>query len=247
MRIAPTLHVVVTAVLFSVSPVHADTAGSQLVTVTPSHVFAPPGFDDNDPHTEVMVTGYLPSTCYKMGAVDYKIDTRKKTITLKAQAHYFPGSWCVFALVPYTVPVDFRRLKANDYTIQAETEKGEIQAMGNLPVAISTNQGPDDHLYASVKDIGFAGKPQNGKAMLRIEGTLGNSCMFLDEIKILKRKNDVIEVLPLAETREGEICMPILKPFIAETEVEIESATPFLVHVRSLNGMALNRIFEFEN
>jgi hypothetical protein len=85
----------------------------------------------------------------------------------------------------------------------------------------------------------------NGTRQVRLSGSLPSSCATLKEVKVIHKNADVFEVLPSVEVPMNEICSPVLRPF--QTTIDLGTATKgdALVHVRSLNGQAVNRVLKF--
>lgn len=59
------------------------------------------------------------------------------------------------------------------------------------------------------------------------------------------RAENAIEVLPVAEMRQGETCRPLLRPFRTQVRIQGRDASGMtLVHFRSLNGQAVNKVID---
>jgi hypothetical protein len=69
--------------------------------------------------------------------------------------------------------------------------------------------------------------------------------MNLDRVQVLYRVPNVIEVLPYVEYKSGANCIQSSRPF--ETQVAIQSPWrgKSLIHIRSLNGQSINKVYEF--
>lgn len=209
----------------------------EVVVLKPDHVFAPPGFDDND-STQIILAGDLPSTCFKVGNVLKKIDKAKKVITLTSTGLFYDGCWCLQTLVPFLQVVDVGVLKSGQYKVLVESPEGGRFRATALPVAVSKSSQPDDFLYMPVTEASVEMTGSHGS--LTLSGELSSDCMWYRETKVLYRSPNLIEVLPIADSR-GE-CKPKTTPFKVTVELDSPWRGPTLIHIRSLNGHSVNRL-----
>ncbi|MEZ4871449.1 MAG: hypothetical protein R2827_04215 [Bdellovibrionales bacterium] len=101
----------------------------------------------------------------------------------------------------------------------------------------------DDFLYAPISGASY---DKNTK-MLTLKGNFSNSCLEMKNILVRRPAgsgNNVIEVLPEAVLKHESICTPELGEFPHSQNVSLENMGEgrVLVHVRSLNGQAINVI-----
>ncbi len=112
--------------------------------------------------------------------------------------------------------------------------------MAKLPVAPALTASPDEFLYASVTDVDL-----ENRDLLRLRGTFTDGCTSVSDVTVLYRSPNIIELLPKVTRAPGRPCPSVMVPF--ETRVRLES--PWrgitLLHVRTMNGQALNRAAEF--
>lgn len=211
-----------------------------LVPQEPEHVFTPLGFDSND-NSQVVLYGTLPNTCYKVGPIRYRVDQKKKAVFVQSTAYHYPGHWCAEVMVPYQQVVNLGILKEGNYDISVASRDGSYQNMGKLPVSTATSTKPDENLYAPVEQV-FLRKGDGGASSeVVVSGVFRNTCMQLKELQVTYRPNRVIEVLPLAQIRRTN-CAPEMRPFTATAVLSGLAKGKALIHVRSLNGQALNQV-----
>jgi len=219
-------------------PARADMG--ELVPLTDTrNVFVPVGFDDND-ETTVVLDGYLPDPCHRLRQPDVQIDAQKKTVTITPFGERFQG-YCPDFIVPYHQIVSLGKLRASDYTVRVLGT--DLQQP--LAVTVAKNPGPDDYLYAPI-DRAEVLKTGHGKMQARLHGRFTDTCLVIEEVKV-KNSGKTIEVLPimklLARPPHGLPCRPIERPFTAKVDLPQLAAGRYLLHVRSLNGQAVNEIF----
>jgi hypothetical protein len=226
---------ILASLLVSGATAKADIPGSgDLVNVEARYVFAPEGFDDND-ETVIVLDGYLPSGCYKLTRPEYSVDEANKTINVKPMARYFDTA-CIEALVPYQIEVKIGILAEGMYSIKVNEAVAE-----NLSIAESTSAGPDNFLYAPVDGASVA-RDDSGALTATLEGRFTNSCMTWEELKV-EDNGKTVNILPIMKI-EGSNCVAGEFPFKREVALPTSVVSGrHLLHVRSLNGNAVNHLF----
>jgi hypothetical protein len=217
--------------------------------IVPEKAFIPTGFDDND-LVEIVVAGNLPSTCYSAGIFTAVPFVDEKKIVIKQEALFYPKSWCSLNLVPYRETVKVGVLPAGKYEVVFVTPEAKLAASGKtVTVGVSKITSRDEFTYAVVENVALKRVELSASSAPRkvlLEGSLVNSCMSLREVRIVQNDADVIELLPITHTStDASICQPQLRPFEVEVELPTGLSGEKLVHVRSLNGQAINRVFRF--
>lgn len=216
------------------SAAHAGTQVSgELVNIDARYVFAPLGFDDND-ETTIVVDGYLPNGCYKLTRPEMVVDNQTRTITIKPMARYFDVP-CVEALIPYHFEVKPGVLSEGTWDIKLNDDNVE-----NLEVAEATSAGPDEELYAPIDAVSVT--TNDGRLQAVLQGRFTNSCMAWQELRT-EDNGKSINILPIMEVR-GEDCTAGEYPFTKVVDLpDSINAGRHLLHVRSLNGNAINYLF----
>lgn len=228
--------------LLSVSAARAATnALPEEVDVAVREVFAPQGFDDNDEIT-LVIDGFLPDPCHQLIRPHVAIDEQGRSITVGARARRYKGA-CPDVIVPYTQEIHLGRLSAGDFRVASKDG-----ALHNaLVVKRSTNPGPDDYLYAPI-DNARVEYPSPSRWIAVLEGRFTSPCLAIDETRVLVT-GKTIQVLPImrvmTQEEAGEPCRVTEEiPFRVEAEIPyLPTDGRYLLHVRSLNGQAVNEVF----
>jgi len=213
-----------------------EPANGAVVEMPARYVFAPKGFDDND-ESVVTIDGYLPSGCYRLVRPEVNIDRNTKEVTIKPFARFFDVP-CIEALIPYSLEVQLGVLPVGEYTIKA----GTTATAEELGVAEATNAGPDDFLYAPVDEVVVLRDDATGALTAELKGRFTNSCMIWDEV-LVQDNGKTVNILPIISMSE-ENCTAGESPFrkLVALPNTITSGR-HLLHVRSLNGRAINYLF----
>ena len=214
------------------------------VSLVPSMVFAPTGFDQND-NAQIVSLGYLPNTCYKTGKTSYSINHTEKHLEINFQGTVRMDGICLMVQVPYTQEINLGRLPEGNYEVYFVSALGERVKMAVLNIAKTENSNIDEQLYMPITDA-FLENTQNAQPVLHLLGTVTNSCLRFKEVKMIQKTTSVLEVLPLAEFVEEGHCRTIQKRFELKIPILNSLKGNNLVHIRSLNGTALNLIAYFE-
>lgn len=208
-----------------------------VVTVQPDRIFTPTGFDDND-NAQVVVDGLLPNTCYKLTDGIQDIDYARRIITIEARAELADGA-CSDVLVPFTYEFNFGSLGQGDWLVR--TEDGALEK--KLHVAEASSAGPDDQMYASVDNAYVQDDGPQGYAIV-IEGTYSNTCMVWDKTQLIHKDPLVLEVLPIVKMQDRDDCQNRTIHFKGvKVRLPDISEGRFLLHVRSMSGRSVNRVF----
>jgi hypothetical protein len=215
-----------------------------LVILPTQEVFAPASFDDND-SAQITLFGELPNTCFKAGPAAAKVDRAAKTIVIRNQSYHYPSCWCLDVRAHYSKTLELGVLPAGRYQVWVEQQNGERKARGTLTISVSTKATPDDHLYAMIEDARVTPADEGAPKTLELTGVLASSCMELSEVKVAYRAPNVIEVLPIVSIGSGATCDQKRRPLKHEVALSPAWKGPTLVHVRSLNGQALNKVVHF--
>lgn len=208
------------------------------VSVPLSGAYIPGGFDSND-RAQLVVEGYFPNTCYRVGPYEKKLNSTSNEISVKQTAYKYKGP-CLFMVVPFSQTIQVGILKANTYKVKDADNGSDL---GELPVQAAKNSGPDDHLYASVNEA-YVGVVDGNKKAIILQGELPGDCWALKETKVIQDGKNVIAVLPIIEKTRENSCNDYRLPFVKTVDIPAVTAGRYLLHVRSLNGVAVNKLVD---
>lgn len=210
-----------------------------LVNVDSRTVFAPIGFDDND-EAEVVVEGFLPADCYRITAPDVALDLETKQVVVKSMARKFDVP-CVEILVPFHYTVRLGLLEAGEYQIIVPGP--EVTLNERLPVKIAVRPGPDDFPYVPVDSVEVNLDRVEHHMVATVRGRFTNTCMRWAEARV-EDNGKTVNLLPIMALDALDHCDSV------ETAYEQKVVLPdsirwgrHLLHVRTLNGQAVNHIF----
>ena len=205
-------------------------------------VFIPTGFDDND-QVEIVVDGMLPSSCYEVVAGDWALNPDDRSVTLYPKAIERTGGLCMPVLVPFTQVFNLGVLPMGDYEIKVDGVDTK-----SLGIAEASNSGPDDVIYASIDNAYVLEYPAQGEHRILLEGNYTSTCMFWDKVELIVNDPSVIEVLPTVRVEDRPDCEDRIVPFkgISVELPDLVGEGRYLLHVRSMNGNSVNRVFSYE-
>ena len=208
------------------------------VTVAIQKAFIPEGFDDND-RTQVTVEGFFPNTCYKVGPYATKIDPMTRTITVQQQAYQYNGV-CLQMLVPFTQTIDLGLVNAGDYKL---TDAAKGSNLGELKIEKATKSEADEYLYAPMTDAYITTEPDTGIHTLVATGAFSDRCTIFENIKV-HYTSDVIVVQPIVKHIAESGCESQKVRFAKTVELKKDLTGVYLLHVRSMNGQAINKVVD---
>lgn len=213
-----------------------DPTANQLVPVAVRAIFAPDGFDDND-EAQVVIDGFLPSTCYRLAENAVTVDPVTREITVVQYARKFAEP-CLPMRVPFSNDVRLGVLPHATFTVKAH-------GAPEMPLTVkeALNGGPDDYFYAPVDAARVEFDFEANAYVATIGGRLTNSCLEWSDLKVIDQ-GGVFVLMPMLAMRQDAVCVAVETPF--ERKVALPgrlSAGRHLLHVRSLNGKAVNTMF----
>jgi hypothetical protein len=214
------------------------------------NIFIPEvGYDDND-NIEFVIDGVLKNACYQLGSSSIKISGRN--IFIEIEATRDGNTYCdmadellpdaVRAPIPFYKTLELGVLKAGSYNIVYSNQEVAISRTFAVEVASSPRQ--DSLSYAPVDNAWMSSLVNIGEtAVLNLSGMLTSSCMHLREKPLLTYLDDVIVVQPLVKVDLTSKCLMYLRPFAMKVEIPNLNKGRYLIHVRSMNGQSVNKVF----
>jgi len=206
------------------------------------HIYSPKGFDDND-NVEVVVTGYLPNLCYRSPRAEVHF-AGPKIIEISLESLYQAPSerdiQCAQMLVPFVLPVSLGLLDSGDYTVIVG--KGTFyEQQSKMKVEHSTSDAIDDFIYAGVE---YVEVKSAGQRVVELKGHNPSYCFELDHIEYISNNKDTYSILPIMKKISSN-CPRKLTAFAYEWTVPEEiNRDKVLLHVRSMDGRSINRLFD---
>jgi len=201
------------------------------------HTYSPEGFDSND-DIEIFISGALPNTCYKSPKVEI---TRQGNVFFAEVTAFYTGGQgekCAEMLIPFLQKVNLGVLDKGNYQVKA---KSGLQVIENSTVKIyeSTSNSVDDNVYADVEYI----KENSFNRVVELIGYNPSDCFELDEVKLVHNNKDTYSILPIMK-KVYELCPMKMVPFSYEVEIPVVlDKSVVLLHVRSMEGRSVNRLF----
>lgn len=224
---------------------------AQEVPVT--NIFAPAvGYDDND-LVQLVVEGNLPNGCYRQDRTSISTDLATHTINVVQFATRLSDGVCEKAdaelspelkrSVHFMNDVNVGVLEVGEYHVAYNVVGGQV--LRPLAVAKAPVTTIDSLHYAHVHFAFVQDQVDSSQKTMRVEfsGLLSSSCVELEDVVPAQLVDDVLILMPQI-TVSDDICMPVERRFMKEIDVVVPK-TPgrYMLHVRSSNGEAVNRLF----
>lgn len=201
--------------------------------------YIPVGFDTND-NAQLVAEGTFDNTCFKPASVKAVVSHKNKTIHLYPRAYQYDGA-CLQMTFNWHKEIDLGILQTGEYKVITINGKKRDE-LGAMKVAAATNNSPDDFLYAPVSQVYF--EKVDGRHYLRVSGEFSNTCLQMREI-IVRVQDKVLVVQPITEELDGT-CETKSVPYRELVEVKGVNPGRYLIHVRSLNGKAINNLIDVD-
>lgn len=206
----------------------------QAVPLKIQEAFIPGGFDSND-RVQITVEGTLPSTCYKVGPYRTEFDRAKNELKIIQYAYKYRGE-CMAMTVRFQNTMNVGIAPIGQFTVRDGTDDASL---GKLPVAAAKTAKADDYLYAPVNEVSINARHRN----VTISGMFSQSCMALKDVKMIRESHNVVTALPVSEPLIGVECKAGLYPYSKTISFPFLNDARYLLHVRSLDGQATNKLF----
>ena len=211
------------------------------------------GFDDND-NIQFVIDGVLPNSCFELGETQVRANLEQKLLLVSQKINVRSIPDCTNPKtipaylnfpVKYNRPVSIGNLPAGQFIIQ-------FTGMDGLPSSVIFNvserasNATDDYIYAPVSNLfisDIVSPTENGEVLLL--GEMPNKCLNLkpENIQVIRQGN-VIIILPILDVDKKEVDCKY-NPISFQHFVKIGNLTEgrYLIHMRSLTGNSINKIF----
>ncbi len=206
---------------------------TETVTIRPTQVHVPMGFDSND-NAEIIVTGLMRDTCHRRPTGKVHVNDREITVDMKADKVSGRGVYCIKAMVPYMVSVPLGQLDEGRYNVLVETT--ETVKSHSLQIGSPSSASIDNFTYANVTSI--TKNVESGS--ITLIGEHPSNCMEIERVEVIANETkDTMSVLPIV-TKTGDECNLVMTPFSVEVPLEPSTTNSVVFHVRKLDGTAIN-------
>jgi hypothetical protein len=210
---------------------------SDQVSVGAESLYVPYGFDNND-NVVLMLEGSLPDSCHQLAQISVAKDEDQKTVTIQVNAWREQRPQCAPGPFPFQSEVELGTMNEGSWKIVVrDTTVEEL-----LTVSRASTTGQDDHLYAPVEAVEIV-RNDAGTLVARLTGLITADCVAYKETQVLNQ-GKVLVLLPIMEVRSTD-CNPA--NILLSENVELpgdQLPGHYLLHVRSLNGKALNHFYD---
>ncbi len=198
--------------------------------------YIPDGFDSND-QVQFVIEGTYHDTCSKSAGTRFTVNPSSKTIQVAPYEYRYTGP-CLDMLVPHNEVVNLGVVQPGKYQILQTGGR----ALGTLNVNLARSGVADDYLYAPISQAYV--RKVNGRVAMTLSGVFTNSCMQVKKI-VANVQSNVVTVQPLALLLPTATnCIIGRFPFEETTYLPMQRSGRYLLHVRSLNGEAINTLFD---
>lgn len=218
------------------APAMAETTPPVLKAATFNTVYVPGGFDSND-NVQIVGEGMFRNTCYRPAPTGFQVDQERKTVTVGPVAYEYAGL-CLQVILPFDRVIDVGPMKAGTYSVIQQP--GNV-TLGTFKVREAKSSNPDDYLYAPISQAFFRQKGATSEIVL--SGYMPTNCMHLDNVKVTVEEK-VLVLQPISSIESRNDCLRGHFPFSKTVRVEGVKQGHYLLHVRSMNGKAINTLVD---
>lgn len=219
-----------------------------LVDVPVDKLFVPRGFDSND-RVQFAIGGELRNSCYKIASNEVKIDPETKTIIVKQHAYVYMG-FCLMMIVPYSEVVTLGIVEQPGTYQIVDGSSGK--KMGTIDVSLARTLEQDEFVYAPVRDVnveqagGISSQSDPERNKVILSGSFVNDCTEIKEVRLDQNENTIVVQPITAFSKPLNDCKTEKVNFSKTVILDPKLKGDYLIHVRSLNGAAVNKIVDFE-
>jgi hypothetical protein len=208
----------------------------ETVSVAFEKIYVPLGFDSND-NIQMVGEGVFENSCYRPAPTAVTVDVEKKTVHLEPKAYHY-GGLCLQVLLPFNRQIDVGILGAGLWTV---TQGASNVKVGEINVAVALTKNADDFIYAPVSQAFF--NQANGKNEVVMSLELPCDGLPVENVKVSVQK-DVLVLQPIMKNDGRSGCARAFLPVQKTVDVGAVPPGRYLLHVRSMNGTAINSLFQ---
>lgn len=209
----------------------AEAAHMEAVPVM--HVYSPKGFNSID-NVEVVVEGLLPNLCYF--GPEAKVQIVGKDINIDIQAQRRESAvGCAEMVVPFLENAQVGMLDKGWYRVMING-----QQKSELYVDEFSSDGMEDEFLANVENA----EVDQDARILKLQGQNASDC-FIEERVDVESNNKDSYMFAAKMKKVSDFCPMKMVPFEMEVAVPNDiDREKVLLHIRSLNGKSINKLFE---
>ena len=208
------------------------------VSISLTNVFVPKGFDSND-QVEIIISGELPSTCYLRPRGETKIENNRVVVEMKATKIVDRNIVCIEAIIPYLISVPLGELSVGNYDI-AVNVGADSEKTSSIQIDNPSSNSINNFNYANVTNVQ---RPSLEREII-ISGIHPSSCMEIERVEVITNPiSNTYSVLPIIKQAQP-ICDSMIKPFAFTLKLPNGRTAQELVHIRKIDGTALNFLIE---
>jgi hypothetical protein len=226
------------SVILLLSSFHSERAQAQSsparVPTSFSKLYAPGGFDSND-HVQIVGEGMFRNTCYRHADTTVRLDEASKRIYLGPVAYEY-GGLCLQLILPFERVLDVGILSPGKWEVFQGSEEKKL---GEVSIRPATTDSADDFLYAPVSQAFLQQKGSVTEVLL--SGEFSNDCLSVEQVRTTIEAN-VIVLQPISKIENRNNCKNGKFAFAKTVVLKNVTAGRYLLHVRSLNGNAINSL-----
>jgi hypothetical protein len=208
------------------------------------------GYDDND-QVVAVAHGELPNGCYTLAEpfvehLDDGVSIRVRQFANRDRSGICAEDASVPPHMQMTVPfaneASLGTLPAANYRILYKDAAGRTRTR-SLNVAIAPTTTVDSLPYALITGVNTQDMiGPNERVRFELVGALNSTCTELDPVVRTVWEDDVLVVLPTLNVKHGVLCAQMIRPFSIHLDVGRAGLGHRLIHVRSMNGKAINKL-----
>lgn len=208
-----------------------------VVTVQPEDIFLLNGFDNND-QVEVIISGYLPTLCHQSPNLKSRVEGNQILITLTALHYDRSNPFCTQIPIPFLEVINVGVLSAGDYQVVVNRDT-PYEASDILHVEVAPTQEQNNFVYAQVEYV----EKIQGERTIVLAGTNPSDCLALDRVQFVSNDKNAMAVLPVLK-KISDDCgyRPTQFKYMIDVP-KVLSKEKILIHVRRMDGKAVNTLF----
>lgn len=207
---------------------------TESVVVPAQNLYTPQGFDTND-ETQVVVSGYLPSYCYKEASHQTTIDKQKKEINIQINAKYEDDELCPQSTKNFLKTINLGSLEPGEYRIRTRGRE-DYDITDKLHIKRDNLGRIDEFKYPFINSVKYL----RDKNKLYIKGYKPSNCYKLAGTEFYSDRKNVIIAQPILK-KVREFCPRKMISIDYEvTPPQLVKSLVTLIHVRSQGQESVN-------